>query len=168
MTLAINVLLWLVVGTLAFIAAMRGRVLLNEGSRAGVMEFILLLPRIGIGVVGSGFVAEALPNEWIAPWLGPESGFFGVAHRHAWRCAYAGRAGRWILDWRRGTKKRRRRAPGHRLFDGLGAVRHPSAHHLGSANDACARGLAPRSGVTTAAIHGRSVRDAARAAVAGI
>lgn len=44
----------------------------------GVMEFILLLPRIGIGVIGSGFVAEALPNEWIAPWLGPESGFLGI------------------------------------------------------------------------------------------
>ena len=67
MTLAINILLWLVVGVLAFIAAMRGRVLLNDGTRAGVMEFILLLPRIGIGVIGSGFVAEALPNEWIAP-----------------------------------------------------------------------------------------------------
>jgi hypothetical protein len=78
MTLAINILLWLVVGVLAFIAAMRGRVLLNDGARAGAMEFILLLPRIGIGVIGSGFVAEALPNEWIAPWLGPESGFFGV------------------------------------------------------------------------------------------
>jgi hypothetical protein len=78
MTLAINILLWLVVAVLAFVAAMRGRVLLNEGVRNGVMEFILLLPRIGIGVVGAGFVAEALPNEWIAPWLGPESGFLGV------------------------------------------------------------------------------------------
>ncbi len=78
MTLAINILLWLVVSALAFIAAMRGRVLLNDGARAGVTEFILLLPRIGIGVVGSGFVAEALPNEWIAPWLGPQSGFLGV------------------------------------------------------------------------------------------
>jgi uncharacterized membrane protein YraQ (UPF0718 family) len=78
MTLAINILLWLVVGTLAFIAAMRGRVLFNDGARIGVMEFVLLLPRIAIGVVGSGFVAEALPNEWIAPWLGPESGFLGV------------------------------------------------------------------------------------------
>jgi hypothetical protein len=78
MTFAINILLWLVVGALAFIAAMRGRVLLNDGARAGVMEFILLLPRIGIGVIGSGFVAEALPNEWVAPWLGPQSGFFGV------------------------------------------------------------------------------------------
>lgn len=78
MTLAINILLWSVVGVLAFTAAMRGRVLLSDGARAGVMEFLLLLPRIGIGVVGSGFVAEALPNEWIAPWLGPDSGFLGV------------------------------------------------------------------------------------------
>jgi hypothetical protein len=78
MTLAINILLWLVVGILAVIAATRGRVLLDSGVRAGVMEFILLLPRIGVGVVGSGFVAEALPNEWIAPWLGPESGLLGV------------------------------------------------------------------------------------------
>src|SRR5260221_8717998 len=77
-TLAINILLWLVVAVLAFLAAMRGRVLLDDGARAGAMEFILLLPRIGIGVVGSGFVAEALPNEWIAPWLGPQSGFLGV------------------------------------------------------------------------------------------
>jgi len=78
MTVAVNILLWLVVGTLAIFAAMRGRVLLNDSAREGVMEFILLLPRIGIGVIGSGFVAEALPNEWVAPWLGPESGFLGV------------------------------------------------------------------------------------------
>jgi hypothetical protein len=78
MILAINILLWLVVGTLAFIAAIKGRTLLNDGARAGAMEFLLLLPRIGIGVVGSGFVAEALPNEWVAPWLGPQSGFLGV------------------------------------------------------------------------------------------
>jgi uncharacterized membrane protein YraQ (UPF0718 family) len=78
MTLAINILLWLVVGTLAFIAAMRGRTLLSDGARAGAIEFLLLLPRIAIGVVGSGFVAEALPNDWVAPWLGPQSGFLGV------------------------------------------------------------------------------------------
>lgn len=78
MTLAINIFLWLAVSVLAFITAMRGRSLFNEATRAGVMEFILLLPRIGVGVVGSGFVAEALPNEWIAPWIGPQSGFVGV------------------------------------------------------------------------------------------
>jgi len=79
MTLAINILLWLVVGVLAVFAAMRGRVMLNNSAREGAMEFILLLPRICVGVIGSGFIAEALPNDWIAPWLGPESGFFGVA-----------------------------------------------------------------------------------------
>jgi len=78
MTLAVNILLWIIVAALAFIAAMRGRALLNDSARAGAIEFVLLLPRIGIGVVGSGFIAEALPNEWIAPWLGPGSGFFGV------------------------------------------------------------------------------------------
>jgi len=79
MTLAINILLWLVVGVLAFLAAMRGRVLLNDGARDGVIEFIKLLPRIGIGVVGSGFVAEVLPKALIGSWLGPESGLLGVA-----------------------------------------------------------------------------------------
>ncbi len=79
MTLAVNILLWLLVGGLAFIAAMHGRVLLTEGARDGAIEFIKLLPRIGIGVVGSGFVAEVLPRELIGSWLGPESGFIGVA-----------------------------------------------------------------------------------------
>lgn len=78
MTLAINILLWLVVGALAFFAAMRGRVLLNDGARDGVIEFIKLLPRISIGVVGSGFVAEVLPKDLIGYWLGPESGLLGV------------------------------------------------------------------------------------------
>ena len=78
MTLAVNILLWLVVGALAFFAALRGRVLLNDGARDGAVEFILLLPRIAVGVIGSGFVADVLPKALIAPWLGPESGFTGV------------------------------------------------------------------------------------------
>ena len=78
MTLAINILLWLVVAALALFAASRGRVLLNTGAREGLIEFIRLLPRIGIGVVGSGYIAEVLPKALIAPWLGPESGFIGV------------------------------------------------------------------------------------------
>ena len=78
MILAINILLWVVVGVLALLAAMRGRVLLSDGARAGVMEFLLLLPRIGIGVVGSGYIAEVLPKDLMASWLGPESGLTGV------------------------------------------------------------------------------------------
>ena len=78
MILAINILLWVVVAVLALLAALRGRVLLNDGARAGVMEFLLLLPRIGIGVVGSGYIAEVLPKALMASWLGPESGLTGV------------------------------------------------------------------------------------------
>lgn len=78
MTLAIDILLWLLVGTLALLAALRGRLLLHDGLRTGVVEFLHLLPRIGIGVVGSGYIAEVLPKALIAPWLGPESGLTGV------------------------------------------------------------------------------------------
>ena len=46
MFLAVNILLWLVVAALAFIAALRGRVLFNEGARNGALEFFRLLPRI--------------------------------------------------------------------------------------------------------------------------
>jgi hypothetical protein len=77
--LAVNILLWVLVVALAFFAAMRGRVLFQEGARDGLLEFIKLLPRIGLGVIGSGYVAEALPRDVIAPWLGPGSGFLGVA-----------------------------------------------------------------------------------------
>jgi hypothetical protein len=78
MTLAVNILLWLVVAVLASVAGMRGRVLLNDGLRDGLVEFLHLLPRICIGVIGSGFIAEVVPKALVAPWLGPESGFLGV------------------------------------------------------------------------------------------
>ncbi len=78
MTLAIGLMLWLIVAVLALLAAMRGRKLLNDGVRTGFVEFLHLLPRIAIGVVGSGFIAEVLPKTLMASWLGPESGLTGV------------------------------------------------------------------------------------------
>ena len=78
MILAVNLLLWVVVAVLALLAALRGRVLFQAGARDGVIDFLRLLPRIAIGVIGSGFVAEALPKDAIVPWLGPGSGFLGV------------------------------------------------------------------------------------------
>jgi hypothetical protein len=78
MFLAVNILLWLVVAALAFIAALRGRVLFIDGARTGALEFLRLLPRIGAGVIGSGFIAEVLPKTVVASWIGPESGLLGV------------------------------------------------------------------------------------------
>jgi hypothetical protein len=78
MTLAVNILLWLVVAVLAAIIAMRGRILLNEGARAGLVDFLILLPRIGAGVIGAGFIAEILPKALVASWIGPGSGSLGI------------------------------------------------------------------------------------------
>jgi len=78
MTLAVNILLWVVVAALAFFTNMRGRVLLNAGVRTGVGEFLRLLPRIGAGVIGAGFIAEVMPKSLVASWIGPSSGFLGV------------------------------------------------------------------------------------------
>jgi hypothetical protein len=78
MTLAVNILLWLVVAVLAFMANMRGRVLLVDGARTGLDEFLRLLPRIGAGVIGAGFIAEIMPKALVASWIGPSSGLLGV------------------------------------------------------------------------------------------
>ena len=59
-------------------AGLRGRLLLTGGLRSGAVEFLLLLPRIGIGVVGSGYIAAVLPQALMASWLGPQSGLTGV------------------------------------------------------------------------------------------
>ncbi|MDO8876683.1 MAG: hypothetical protein Q8M24_03745 [Pseudolabrys sp.] len=78
MMLAVDLMLWLFVVALALAAAMRGRLLLVQGTRAGVIDFLHLLPRIGIGVIGAGYIAEILPRALIAPWLGAESGLTGI------------------------------------------------------------------------------------------
>ncbi len=75
----VDVFLWTLVVILAMTAATRGRALLTMRLREGAMDFLRLIPRIFIGVVGSGYLAEALPHDVIARWLGPESGTMGVA-----------------------------------------------------------------------------------------
>jgi len=71
-------LLWGLVAALALAAAVRGRILFREGVREGAMDFLRLLPKVLIGVVGSGYIAAIMPPEIIARWLGPDSGFLGV------------------------------------------------------------------------------------------
>ena len=166
MTLAINILLWLVVGVLAFLAAMRGRVLLNDGARDGVIEFIKLLPRIGIGVVGSGFVAEVLPKALIAPWLGPESGLLGVA------IATLGGAltpGGPVVGFSIGAAALKSGAGAPQVIAYSTAWALYAIHRLlivGSSDDAGAHGLAARGGIAAAAVHRGGGGDAAGQAVA--
>lgn len=41
-------------------------------------EFLRLIPRLLVGVIGSGFIARALPQDMVITWLGPDSGHFGL------------------------------------------------------------------------------------------
>jgi uncharacterized membrane protein YraQ (UPF0718 family) len=74
----IDLLLWLLVAILSVTAATHGRALLTARLREGAVDFLRLMPRIFVGVVGSGYIAEALPHEVIARWLGPGSGTLGI------------------------------------------------------------------------------------------
>jgi uncharacterized membrane protein YraQ (UPF0718 family) len=75
----VEALLWILVAALALAAAVKGRILFRDGLREGTTDFLRLLPKVLLGVVGSGYVAAVMPAEITARYLGPESGFLGVA-----------------------------------------------------------------------------------------
>ena len=79
MIIAINVALWGLVAVLLVATARRNPALVREGIRDGAGEFLRLLPRIIVGVVGSGFIAAVLPQNLIGQLLGPDSGLSGMA-----------------------------------------------------------------------------------------
>jgi uncharacterized membrane protein YraQ (UPF0718 family) len=74
----IDALLWTFVAALALAAAVRSRVMLWDGLRDGVVDFLRLIPRLLFGVIGAGFVAEILPQDVIVSWFGPNSGILGL------------------------------------------------------------------------------------------
>jgi uncharacterized membrane protein YraQ (UPF0718 family) len=74
----VEAMLWALVVGLALAAAVKGRILFREGAREGVTDFLRLMPKVLLGVVGSGFVAAVMPADLTARYLGPESGFLGV------------------------------------------------------------------------------------------
>jgi hypothetical protein len=71
-------LLWAIALVLGVIAARRSRVLLRESIREGVVDCMRLIPRIMLGVVGSGYIAAILPEELVGRWLGADSGLTGL------------------------------------------------------------------------------------------
>jgi uncharacterized membrane protein YraQ (UPF0718 family) len=79
MTLLVDALLWMIVAALAFATAMRGRALFHGAGREGLLDFARLLPRLALGVLGSGYIAAALPPDLIGRWFGPDAGLLGVA-----------------------------------------------------------------------------------------
>ena len=71
-------LLWAIALGLGLVAASRSRVLLRTSVREGSVDCVRLLPRIMLGVVGSGYIAALLPQEVVGRWLGADSGVTGL------------------------------------------------------------------------------------------
>jgi uncharacterized membrane protein YraQ (UPF0718 family) len=76
--LVVGIVLWALVAVLALMAAVRSKALCREGLREGSRDFVVLIPRVLIGVVGSGYIAAMMPQELITHWIGPNSGLVGI------------------------------------------------------------------------------------------
>ncbi len=74
----LTLLLAVIAAALAVAVARRSRPLLRESAKDGTLEFLRLVPRMSIGVLGSGFIAAALPQDVVGQWLGNASGLFGI------------------------------------------------------------------------------------------
>jgi hypothetical protein len=74
----IDIILWGTVAALGFLAWQRGRTVLVSSAREGTMDFINIVPRIALGVIGSGYIAAIIPQHVITGWLGPNSGWPGI------------------------------------------------------------------------------------------
>lgn len=74
----LTIVLFVIVLVLGYAVMRRSVPLLRESSRTGFMEFLHLMPRMAVGVLGSGFIAAALPQDVVGQWLGNASGLFGI------------------------------------------------------------------------------------------
>ena len=74
----IDAILWGSVAVLGGMAWQRGRPVFVASVREGGMDFIHIVPRIALGVIGSGYIAAVIPAEFIIGALGPSSGWLGV------------------------------------------------------------------------------------------
>jgi uncharacterized membrane protein YraQ (UPF0718 family) len=71
-------LLWVIAIALGVIAAVRSRRLFRDSVREGSVDCVRLIPRIMLGVIGSGYIAAVLPQEVVGRWLGADSGITGL------------------------------------------------------------------------------------------
>ncbi len=78
MSLIIDIVLWVIAVALGLAVLVRSRLLFRQSLRFGGHDFLALLPRIALGMIGSGFIAEMLPSQVIPSSLGPETGTLGL------------------------------------------------------------------------------------------
>jgi len=78
MILALTVALYLIVAALLVVAVRRGDGTARRAIDFTRVDFLHLLPRLVLGVIGAGFLARLLPQEAVLELIGPESGLRGV------------------------------------------------------------------------------------------
>jgi uncharacterized membrane protein YraQ (UPF0718 family) len=71
-------LLWVIAVSLGLIAASRSRTLFRDSVREGAIDCLRLIPRIMLGVIGSGYIAALLPQDVVGRWFGSDSGVTGI------------------------------------------------------------------------------------------
>lgn len=77
--LALTLVLYVIVAWLMLTAFRRHDGTLKLSVTAATREVLVLIPRLALGVIGSGFIAKALPQDQIIGWFGAGSGVIGVA-----------------------------------------------------------------------------------------
>lgn len=77
--LIIDILLWGSLIGVAGLAWMQDRKVMTTALHKGTMDFVYIVPRIALGVIGSGFIAAIIPSEVIVGGLGPDTGWLGIA-----------------------------------------------------------------------------------------
>jgi uncharacterized membrane protein YraQ (UPF0718 family) len=71
-------LLWVIAIGLGLIAMSRSRKVFRDSVTEGAMDCVRLIPRIMLGVIGSGYIAALLPQEVMGNWFGADSGATGI------------------------------------------------------------------------------------------
>jgi hypothetical protein len=77
--LVIDILLWGSLFGVGIIAWRQDKAVLSVALRGGAMDFINIVPRIALGVIGSGVIAAIIPSVVLVGGLGPATGWLGVA-----------------------------------------------------------------------------------------
>lgn len=78
MILVLTASLYLIVAALLVVAVRRGDGSARRALDFTKTDFLHLLPRLVLGVIGAGFLARLLPQEAVLALIGPESGFSGL------------------------------------------------------------------------------------------
>jgi uncharacterized membrane protein YraQ (UPF0718 family) len=77
--IGLTIILYALVAWLMLTAWQRRDGTLGLSLQAATREILHLLPRLALGVIGSGFIAKALPQDQIVGLFGSGSGILGVA-----------------------------------------------------------------------------------------